>query len=577
MNRLSEKTSLKLKGIVGSPGICLARAYVFRRHLDVPKTSIDEAKISGEIARLEAAVEFTKNAISCTQREAMTKHGPKYAAIFDSHLLMLSDPMFIPEVIKKIKSEKKNVESILRETLDKIYAQFSLIEDRYLRERAIDMQDVGDRLLRHLLGVDGPAKEIGNRPFVLIAQEITPSELLDFSQGDLKGICLDSGGATSHVAILAGALSIPALFGLVDLSKVAHTGDLVLLDTRNEGTVILHPSEEIVGETERILQNFQEEGFLPEEPKTADGLAPIVGANIVRIEELPLLEKLKVDRIGLFRSEFLFMECVDPPSETFQEDIYRKVIRSARKMTVLRTIDIGSDKPVKYFPIHKETNPSMGFRSIRFTLSRPDILVPQLRAMIRASSEGPTRIIFPMISVSTELGAIDQVWKKCLDEVSPSKSPEWGIMLEVPSAVFMMDTISRFTKYISLGTNDLLQFFYAVDRSNERLTGLADPFCVPFLRFLFYTLATAKAEGVTVGICGEMAGDPFGFAALLGLGIDEFSMRPSSLKQIKRLIPKINRREISSFINQILTSDEEIDLKFEMLKNFPSIFQELEK
>jgi len=558
-----------LHGIVGSSGSCAAKAYVFRRRIDVEKYLVDPSLLDKELERLEVAIELTRKNIIAAQKEALDKHGAKYAAIFDSHLLMLTDPQFKPQMIRRLRAEKVNIESIVQETVDCLHTAFSAIEDKYLRERAIDIKDVGDSILRHLMGLEGPAKEIGNEPFVLIANEITPSELLDFAKGRLKGICLESGGSTSHVAILAGALSIPSIFGIVDLSRVTRTGDPILVDTQRDGLVILCPDETAIAEI--LIDSTKQPDNQPLSNITTDRVAIILGANVARIEELAILEKLQITRIGLFRSEFLFMESMDLPSESFQESVYRQVVKAAPENAVLRTIDVGSDKPVKYLPFPKEVNPAMGYRSIRFSLSRPDILLPQLRAMIRASEEGNTRIIFPMVSTPDELEQIDKIFRTALEQAAPAKPPSWGIMVEVPSAIFMLEQIRKYTDYISLGTNDLLQFFYGIDRTNEKLASLAGHLCIPFLRLLFYCVATAKSEGIRVGICGEMASDPTGFLALVGIGFDEFSMRPAAFSAIKQMIPKMSQSEIRIFTQEILAEGGTIDIKERMAQAFPKL------
>jgi len=563
-----EKTPVILHGIIGSQGICTARAYVFRRRIEVKKSFIPPERIDQELERLENSIGMTRRDLLAAQKEAQEKHGAKYAAIFESHLLMLTDPQFKPQMVRKLKSEKVNVESIVRETVDSLQAAFMMIPDPYLRERAIDIKDVGDRILRHLMGLEGPMAEIGNEPFILVAQEVTPSELLEFAKGQLKGICLDSGGATSHVAILANSLAIPSVFGLLELSRAAHTGDILHVDTLKNGLVILHPDEaEISGQASAELLRVER----PRSDTTADGVHLKLGVNIARVEELPLLEKLQIERIGLFRSEFLFMESLDLPSESFQEAVFRKVVKAGGKMTVLRTIDFGADKPVKYIPFPHEANPAMGFRSIRFSLSRPDILIPQLRAMVKAAQEGPCRIIFPMVSTPGELKAIDELYRRVLDEVQPVRAPEWGIMVEVPSAIFMMEQIALYTRYISLGTNDLLQFFYSIDRTNERLDALANPLCIPFLRLLLYCVAVAKGEGITVGICGEMASSPAGFITLLGIGLDEYSLRPGAVDTIRQLIPMLDCHQIVRLIQGHLAEGGNVILQDEISKAFPRI------
>ncbi len=550
MSQKSHKQSVVLTGIIGSSGTCLARSYVFRKRIEVKRTPIEEEQIARELERLDAAIKLTAVDIQGFRRRAEERHGEKYAAIFDSHLLMLEDPQFKPQMVARLKKEMVNVESIVRDTVDKLHSIFTAIEDPYLRERAIDIKDVGDRLLRHLMGLEGPAAEIGNEPYVLVAQEVTPSEILDFARGELRGVCLDTGGATSHVAILAGALGIPSVFGLTNLSLVARTGDMILIDTRKDCRVLLNPDEKEVKTFKAALKHRSAD--VPLSDTTADGFKVQIGVNVARTEELALLKKLEIRRIGLFRSEFVFMESMDLPSEKFQCDVYSKVVRAASEMAVLRSIDIGSDKPLRYVPLAREENPAMGFRSVRFSLARPDILVTQLRAMIRAAQHGNCRIIFPMVSVSAELAAIADVYQKVVDELKPAKIPEWGIMLEVPSAVFMLEEISKFTHYISLGTNDLLQFFYAIDRTNEKLAGLANHLSPEFLRFVNTCVKDAQRHGIKVGICGEMASDPAGFVALLGMGVEEFSMRPAAVETIKALLPKIRRGEIMAQMESLL-------------------------
>ena len=422
-----EKSSVFLQGIVGSKGACVARSYVFKKRIEVKKTPLADDQIDAELERLEKAVKMTAADIAEFQKLAKERHGEQYAAIFDSHLLMLEDPQFKPQMISRVKKEKINVESIVADIVNKLQNVFSAIEDPYLRERAIDIKDVGDRLLRHLMGLEGPSTEIGDEPYVLVASEISPSEILDFAKGKLQGVCLDTGGATSHVAILAGALGIPSVFGLVNFSMGVHTGDTILMDTRDECRIILNPSKELKDKLYEELKN--ELGSKVLSNTTADGIKLNIAANIARTEELPLLQKNGIKRIGLFRSEFVFMESMDVPSEHFQCEIYSKVVKAAPELAVLRTIDIGSDKPLRYLPLGEEMNPAMGFRSVRFSLSRKDILVPQLRAMIKAASGSNCKIIFPMVSVPSELKSISDIYEEVVSELGISNPPEWGIIL----------------------------------------------------------------------------------------------------------------------------------------------------
>lgn len=569
MTESGQKQSVVLKGISGSPGTCVAQCYVFRKRIEVKRTQIAEEQIERELERLDAAIKMTAADIENFRRRAEERHGEKYAAIFDSHLLMLEDPQFKPQMVARLKKDRINVESIVRDTVDQLQAIFSAIEDPYLRERAIDIKDVGDRLLRHLMGLEGPAAEIGDEPYVLVAQEVTPSEMLEFARGELRGVCLDTGGATSHVAILAGALGIPSVFGLSNLALVARTGDTIMIDTRRDCRLVLNPTEDEMRRLKDSLSSEKKVGVLSD--TTADGFKINLAANVARTEELQLLKKLEIKRVGLFRSEFVFMESVDLPSEKFQTSVYTKVVKAAPQMAVLRTIDIGSDKPLRYVPLGREENPAMGFRSVRFSLSRPDIIEPQLRAMIKAAQHGNCRIIFPMVSVPAELTQISELYNRVVDQVKPEIVPEWGIMLEVPSAVFMMADIAKFTRYISLGTNDLMQFFYAIDRTNEKLAGLTGHLTLPFLRMIRQCVEAAHAHGIKVGVCGEMASDPAGFLALLGMGIEEFSMRPAAVNTIKAIVPTLRLSELKPFVAEIFDRTENFDVAAAISERFPQI------
>lgn len=599
------------EGIVGSSGACIGQCYVFKKRIEVARRSITAEMIPDEIERLDSAIKTTADDIQSFRKRAEERHGEKYAAIFDSHLLMLEDPQFKPKLIKRMEKDNINVEAAVRDWIDDIHKRFAAIADPYLRERAIDIKDVGDRLLRHLIGLDGPAAEIDNKPFILVAQEVTPSELLDFARGQLIGICLDTGGSTSHVAILSDALGIPSVFGLGDLSEKVNTGDKLIIDTREANDSIASKLSTISwavasggiaacgvaaanpvsnSTLESLVSIFNAKAVATKRvclivnpsidneklfattlvgrssdigctETTADGYLLHIGANVARVEETAILKRLGIKHIGLFRSEFLFMESIDLPSEKFQTEIYTEIIKGVPGTAVLRTVDVGSDKPLKYLPIDNENNPAMGFRSVRFTLSRPDVLEPQLRAMIKAAQKGNCRIIFPMVSKPAELKKIDELFNKVIAELKPERIPEWGIMLEVPSAVYMLDEIAKYTKYISIGTNDLMQFFFAIDRTNEKLSDFADFLSMQFVRFINQCVSEAKKRGITVGVCGEMASDPAGFIALLGMGVEEFGMRPAVIEKMRKIIPDLHKGNITGFITNILKKDSQVNLR----------------
>jgi phosphotransferase system enzyme I (PtsI) len=547
------------KGIIGSSGTCVAHCYVFKKRIEVERRSITEEQIPEEIQRLDFAIKKTADDIQNFRKRAEERHGEKYAAIFDSHLLMLEDPQFRPKLVSRIEKDRINVECAVRERIDEIHKGFAAIADPYLRERAIDIKDVGDRLLRHLLGLDEPADKIDGKPYVLVAQEVTPSELLDFARGELRGICLDTGGATSHVAILSDALGIPSIFGLNDFSEKVNTDDVLIIDTRTSPKIIVNPKSEVITAFEESIE--KDSSSLKKSEITSDGIELHIGANVARVEEIPTLQKLGVKHIGLFRSEFVFMESLDSPSEKYQTEVYSELVKGVPGTVVLRTLDIGSDKPLKYLPLNDENNPAMGFRSVRFSLSRPDVLEPQLRAMIKAAQYGNCRILFPMVSIPNELKKISELFNKIVDEIKPEKVPEWGIMLEVPSTAFMLNEIAKYTNYISVGTNDLMQFFFAIDRTNEKLSGYADFLSMPFMRFMNQFVSEAVKLNIKVGACGEMASDPAGFIALLGIGVEEFGMRPAVIDKMRELIPNLNKKNITGFIKNILKRKELVNIR----------------
>lgn len=567
---MTKKHPLSFTGIKGSRGTAVAKAYVFRKRIEVRKRHLKPNQVKSEIDRLNRALTLTRKDITQARKRALSTQGEKYAAIFDTHLLMLEDSQIIPEIIKRIEKQKFNAESIVRERIDEIQRKFAAIEDPYMKERAVDIKDIGRRLLRHLMGIEGPARDVSDEPYILIAEEITPGEMLDFARSKLKGVCLDTGGATSHVAILAGALSIPSVFGLGNISVAAKTGDMVLIDTRKEPKVILNPEEKKIESLQKSEQKKQNELNLSD--LTADNKKIQLAANISRPEELAKISELNIKKIGLYRSEFIFMQNSEIPSELEQFECYSKVIKAAPEMTVFRTIDVGSDKPLKNVTITPEENPAMGFRSVRFSLSRPDIIIPQLKAMIRASVFGKCKIIFPMISTINELETVKDVYNQAILEADIKQpAPEWGIMLEVPSCLYMMQEISNYTKYISLGTNDLLQFFYAIDRTNNKLASYASYLNKPFIRFICDCIKQAHKYDIKIGVCGEMASHPAGFLTLLALGIDELSMKPDALEEIMAIIPQIKISKLKKLISELLKNDKKNDIKGEIIKVFPHL------
>jgi phosphoenolpyruvate-protein phosphotransferase (PTS system enzyme I) len=563
----------RFQGLGVGPGI--ARGIVFIHHPDdeePPKRRIDESDIANEIVRFESALIATRAQILEMQQRIAEAIGAKDASIFDAHLLVVEDRTLIDEVLRTLEREKFNVEFIFAEVANRYAKTLSEIDDPYLRERAFDIHDVTRRVIRNLLGRSTKTLGAIDVPQIVVAHNITPSDTAMLNRQMVLGFATDVGSRTSHTAIMARSLNIPAVVGLKDISLRLQPGDQVLLDG-NSGVVIVNPSDQTLweyGEIEVKLEHVQEvlTGLRDTKSTTADGCHIILSANIELPEDVPLVIEAGAEGIGLYRTEFFYMNKNELPSEEEQFETYRSVAEAIMpESVIIRTLDLGGDKFLSHSHLPTEINPFLGCRAIRFCLDRPDIFKAQLRAILRAAATGNVRMMFPMISGLSELRQAKEILEACKvelrDEGKPFKEDiELGIMIEVPSAVLVADALAREVKFFSIGTNDLIQYTIAVDRVNERIAHLYEPTHPAILRLIEMTVTAAHANSIWVGVCGEMAGEITLTPLLLALGVDELSASAGLVPRVKKAVQTLDTKEC----NRLLEDVRDLDSAAEILE-----------
>jgi len=553
---------VRFQGLGVGPGF--ARGIVFIHHPDdeePPKRRIDESDIANEIVRFESALIATRAQILEMQQRIAEAIGAKDASIFDAHLLVVEDRTLIDEVLRTLEREKFNVEFIFAEVANRYAKTLSEIDDPYLRERAFDIHDVTRRVIRNLLGRSTKTLGAIDVPQIVVAHNITPSDTAMLNRQMVLGFATDVGSRTSHTAIMARSLNIPAVVGLKDISLRLQPGDQVLLDG-NSGVVIVNPSDQTLweyGEIEVKLEHVQQvlTGLRDTKSTTADGCHVILSANIELPEDVPLVIEAGAEGIGLYRTEFFYMNKNELPSEEEQFETYRSVAEAIMpESVIIRTLDLGGDKFLSHSHLPTEINPFLGCRAIRFCLDRPDIFKAQLRAILRAAATGNVRMMFPMISGLSELRQAKEILEACKvelrDEGKPFKEDiELGIMIEVPSAVLVADALAREVKFFSIGTNDLIQYTIAVDRVNERIAHLYEPTHPAILRLIEMTVTAAHANSIWVGVCGEMAGEITLTPLLLALGVDELSASAGLVPRVKKAVQTLDTKECNRLLEDV--------------------------
>jgi phosphotransferase system enzyme I (PtsI) len=577
-----------LNGIQASPGIVIGKAFLLgSEDLVVPKRNIKENQISGEIARFEEALMRTRTDILKIQEKISKEMDARHAEIFSAHLLVLEDRMLIEEVISRIRKEKLAVEYIFLDVLKNYAKAFSKIKDQYLKERITDVEDVGKRILRNLIGKQKETLLDLKEKVIVVAYDLSPSDTASMHKKNVLGFVTDIGGRTSHTAIMAKSLEIPAVVGLENITKRVKEGDLLIVDGTN-GKVIIDPD---IQTQQRYLEKMEKIHKLDADllklkslpSETKDGKRFQLHANIEFPGEIESALAHGAEGIGLYRSEFLYLDRRDLPTEEEQYRTYKKVVeRMAPKAVVVRTMDLGGDKFVSHLDIPYEMNPFLGWRAIRFSLARPVIFKIQLRAILRASAHGKIKIMYPMISGIEEVRQANKLVQECKKEliekgVKFDPDIEIGAMIEMPSAALTADTLAKEVNFFSIGTNDLIQYALAVDRVNEKIAYLYEPAHPAVLRLIKMIIDAGHKNNIWVGMCGEMAAEPHLAIILLGLGIDELSMSALAILQIKRIIRLVDYEEAKRIAEKALefhTGKEVKDFARHALKKLAPEFLE---
>ncbi len=550
-----------LAGIPASRGICIGPVFQFiRQELVVSECRIDDPQ--KEIERLDAAICTAKDQISRIYEKALTEASQADAEIFQAHKMILEDPELLSEVRKKILDGKCNAEFAMKETAQAFSDMMAAMKDEYFAARATDIMDVGNRVLRILLGVaESPSANLKS-PSVIVADDLTPSDTVLLDKSLVVGFCTARGSATSHTAILARGLGIPAVAGVGDEVLHHNNNAQVILDGTN-GEVILDPDEATVKDYQQRIQTAHtiREASMKhahEPAVTLDGRHLEVVSNIGNVEGARSSIENGAEGVGLLRTEFLYLERSSLPTEEEQFQAYKAILDVFDQLPViLRTLDVGGDKEIPYMGLAAESNSFLGQRALRLCLVRPDIFKPQLRAALRAGVGRNLKIMFPMVATASEVRAARKVMDECVLELRQEGQPfaeniEIGIMVEIPSAALVADQLAKEVDFFSIGTNDLSQYTMAADRTNPKVADLSNAFFPAVLRLIRDVISAAHQEGKWVGMCGELAGEPLAAPILLGLGLDEFSMSPPMVPVVKQILRSLNAQEMQALAEQAL-------------------------
>lgn len=570
-----------LKGIAASDGVAVAKAYLLvQPDLSFSKTTVEDT--SAEEARLDDALAKSTEELQQIREKAAQSLGEAEAQVFDAHLMVLSDPEMIGQIKQNIKDNSVNAESALKEVTDMYIGMFEAMEDNaYMQERAADIRDVAKRILAHLLGVTLPNPSMINEEVVVVAHDLTPSDTAQLDRNFVKAFVTDIGGRTSHSAIMARSLEIPAIVGTKEITAKVKEG-VMLAVNGIEGDVVIEPTAEQKAQFEKIgadyaAQKAEWEKLKHAETVTADGKHFELAANIGTPKDLVGVHNNGGEAVGLYRTEFLYMDSPDFPTEQDQYVAYKAVLEGMEgKPVVVRTMDIGGDKELPYLQLPHEMNPFLGYRALRISLSEQgdDMFRTQMRALLRASVHGNLRIMFPMVATLKEFRGAKAIFEeekqKLVNEgIEVSDSIQVGIMIEIPAAAVIADKFAKEVDFFSVGTNDLIQYTMAADRMNERVSYLYQPYNPSILRLIKNVIDAAHAEGKWAGMCGEMAGDQMAVPLLVGMGLDEFSMSATSILKTRSLMKRLDTSKMAELadraLNECDTMEEVVELVNEYL------------
>lgn len=555
----------KISGIAASNGVAIAKAYkLVNPDLSFEKVSIND--VDAEKGRLEAAFNASKQDLTKIKAKAVENLGAEEAEVFEAHLTMLSDPELMEAVQQQITTDKVNAETALSNVTDGYIAMFEAMTDNaYMQERAADIRDITKRVLSHLLKVTLPNPALIDEEVVIIAKDLTPSDTAQLDRKFVKGFVTDLGGRTSHSSIMARTLEIPAVVGTENATTTIAEGELVIVDGLH-GVAVVSPDEATITEYQTMgadyLRQKEEWSLLKDQPTvSADGVSFMTGANIGTPKDLPAVLENGAEGIGLYRTEFLYMDSSEMPSEEDQFEAYKTVLEGMNGKTVtVRTMDIGGDKKLPYMPLAEEENPFLGYRAIRISLEKTEMFKTQLRALVRASAFGKLWIMFPMVATLPEFRAAKAIFEDVkadlkAEGVAFDDDIKLGIMIEIPSAAILADKFAKELDFFSIGTNDLIQYTMAADRGNEKVAYLYQPYSPSILRLIKHTIDAAHKEGKFVAVCGEMGGDPIAVPLLVGLGLDEFSMSATSVLQARSLIKRLSTTEMQALAAKAINLD----------------------
>ena len=567
-----------LKGIAASDGIAAAKAYMLvQPDLSFSETSIDDPET--EIKRLDDAVEASKSELELIKQKATENLGEEEAQVFEAHLTILADPELLGQIKDKIKNDKVNAEAALKSVTDMFIEMFEAMTDNaYMQERAGDIRDVTKRIMSHLLGVTLPTPALIQEEVVIVAHDLTPSDTAQLDRNYVKGFITDIGGRTSHSAIMSRTLEIPAVVGSGSATTDIQEGEMVIIDGIN-GDALVDPTDAELADYKQKAAEFaaqKEEWARLKDAKSvsADGKEVLLGANIGTPDDVLGANDNGAEAVGLFRSEFLYMNSNELPTEDEQYEAYKAALEGmSGKQVVVRTMDIGGDKELPYLPLPEEQNPFLGYRAIRICLDRQDIFRTQLRALLRASKYGRLAIMFPMIATVQEFKDAKAIFEEekanlVASGVEVSDDIQVGMMMEIPAAAMIADKLAKYADFFSIGTNDLIQYSMAADRGNERVSYLYQPYNPSILRLIKNIIDASHKEGKWTGMCGEMAGDQIAVPLLLGLGLDEFSMSATSILKTRSLIKKLDSKEMKELADKAVSDCETVDEVVSLVKEF---------